>query len=101
MRFLSLLFLFLVSADAFAEDPLRHETCLLGQETAALYFELMLKKPEEAATIRESVNTAIARRAYYWASVYVEKDRTLEELTETYLKVCMRTGAFRIPAPQI
>ena len=101
MRFLPPLILFLIGTPSLADDPLRRETCLLGQETAALYYELLNKQPDQAETMLQSVNTAIARRAYYWAMVYVEKERTLDELTDTYLSVCMRTGAFKIPAPQI
>ena len=86
---------------ATADDELRRESCLLGQETATLYYELLQKRPELAKKIHSETNTKIDRRAYYWASVYFEHGKSYEELAERYLYVCMRTGPVRIPAPQL
>ncbi len=101
MRITLLLGLAFASAAFSKDDPLRREACLLGQETATLYYELLQKRPELAEQIRAETNTRIDRRAYYWATVYVEKGKSYEELAETYLAVCMKTGPVRIPPPQL
>lgn len=84
-----------------ADDPLRYESCLLGQETAMLFYEMLSSEPDRAERILEGVDTRIGRRAFYWAMVYVEQGRSLDELSRTYLDVCMRTGPVKIPAPQL
>jgi len=84
-----------------ADDSLRHETCLLGQETATLFFELLHSEPGSAQRILEDMDTRIARRAFYWAESYVEGNATLEQLSKDYLQVCLRTGASSIPAPRL
>ncbi|MEM9334571.1 MAG: hypothetical protein AAGA33_06945 [Pseudomonadota bacterium] len=100
MRFLPLLALWLPGL-LLAEADMRRESCLLGQDTATLYYELLTKRPEKADEIRAQVATRIDRRAYYWAMVYVEHGKSYEELEDTYMMVCMKTGPLRIPAPQI
>ncbi|MEM6512322.1 MAG: hypothetical protein AAF660_04870 [Pseudomonadota bacterium] len=82
-------------------DDFRRESCLLGQETATLYYELLLKQPEMATRIRSEVRTRIDRRAYYWALVYIENSLSSEKLEDTYMMVCMKTGPSDMPAPQI
>ena len=101
MRMTLLLGLAFASAAFSSDDPLRREACLLGQETATLYYELLQKRPDMAKEIHQETNTRIDRRAYYWATVYVEKGLSYDELAETYLYVCMKTGPVRIPPPQI
>ena len=101
MRMTLLLGLAFAGAAYSSDDPLRREACLLGQETATLYYELLQKRPELAKEIHAETGTRIDRRAYYWAAMYVEHGKSYEELADTYLAVCMKTGPVRIPPPQL
>ncbi len=79
----------------------REENCLLGQETAALFYTMLQADPDQAERVLRRVDTRIAKHAHYWAKSYLEKDQDLHTLVTDYLTICLRTGPGRMPVPPI
>ncbi len=86
---------------ASASKSEREENCLLGQETAALFYTMLQTDPDQAARVLRRVDTRIAKHAHYWAKSYLDKEQDLHTLVTDYLTVCLRTGPGRMPLPPI
>ncbi|MDJ0759671.1 MAG: hypothetical protein QNJ19_09735 [Woeseiaceae bacterium] len=95
------LILMIVPVAASASGSEREENCLLGQETAALFYTMLQTDPDQAARVLRKVDTRIAKHAHYWAKSYLDKDQDLHTLVSDYLTVCLRTGPGRMPVPPI
>ncbi|MDJ0918224.1 MAG: hypothetical protein QNJ05_10695 [Woeseiaceae bacterium] len=86
---------------ASASEPEREENCLLGQETAALFYTMLQTDPDQAERVLRRVDTRIAKHAHYWAKSYLDKNQDLHTLVTDYLTLCLRTGPARMPLPPI
>lgn len=91
--------LLLAATPVPAADSDREDNCLLGQETAALFYTLLQTDPDRAERLLRKVDTRISKHAHYWAKTYLDGDQDLHTLITDYLKVCLRTGPARMPTP--
>lgn len=92
--------LLLIASPQSAADGDREDNCLLGQETAALFYTLLQTDPDRAELLLRKVDTRISKHAHYWAKTYLDGEQDLHTLVTDYLDVCLRSGPARMPTPQ-
>lgn len=92
--------LLVIASPPSAADGDREENCLLGQETAALFYTLLQTDPDRAERLLRQVDTRISKHAHYWAKTYLDGGQDLHSLVTDYLDICLRTGPARMPIPQ-
>lgn len=97
--FLIPLLLVFTAVPVVAADGDREDNCLLGQETAALFYTLLQTDPDRAERLLRTVDTRISRHAHYWAKTYLDDNQDLHTLVTDYLNACLRTGPARMPVP--
>ena len=100
-KYMTAFLLMTLPVAASASGPEREENCLLGQETAALFYTMLQTDPDQAERVLRRVDTRIAKHAHYWAESYLDKDEDLHTLVTDYLTICLRTGPGRMPVPPI
>ena len=89
-----------IAVPVAAANSDREDNCLLGQETAALFYTLLQTDPDRAERLLRKVDTRISKHAHYWAKTYLDDEQDLHTLVTDYLDVCLRTGPARMPVPK-